>query len=319
MDVIFLDQNKWIELARVEAGKVTSGPLITLYTCLKALVNRGEIIFPLSVSHIIETSRRNDQVSRAHLAKTQAALSKGRVLRSRKARLLMEIRAALLKAFGEPLIALPDHCAIVPGFMQAFEHYDELSASPYDVVTTRHLNTHIDPRELLYNFLTNQNDEDRRQAIAAFSANARDLISQFERRRHELQSVNNEMRWRIYGAKLFDEHQSLICKQLVTIGKSIDDLKALGDSVITALLDNIPTLNVERNLAVKLETQSRSLNSNDLLDMYSMCAAIPYSTHVVAEKMFISLARQCKLDSAYKSTLSTELSVLADLYCGNPK
>ena len=87
MNVVFLDQNKWIDLARVEAGKKTSGPLIPLYNALKAAVDCGATVVPLSLSHIIETSKRNDQTSRRHLARTQASLSNGRVLRSRSARL----------------------------------------------------------------------------------------------------------------------------------------------------------------------------------------------------------------------------------------
>lgn len=31
MDIVYLDQNKWIELARVQSGTLTSGPVADLY------------------------------------------------------------------------------------------------------------------------------------------------------------------------------------------------------------------------------------------------------------------------------------------------
>ena len=83
MDIVYLDQNKWIELARVQAGAVTSGPTADLYSQLLAAVECGKVLFPLSVSHVLETSKRNEPISRGHLAETQAKLSRGYAYRSR--------------------------------------------------------------------------------------------------------------------------------------------------------------------------------------------------------------------------------------------
>ncbi len=130
MDVIFLDQNKWIDLARIHTGKDKTPARQALLEELKAAVADGKVVFPLTVAHILETSKRNDPESRARLSEMQTALSKGFVFRSRKARLLMEMRGALKQLFSEPEIELPQHWAIVPGFMQAFEQFDEMVAPP---------------------------------------------------------------------------------------------------------------------------------------------------------------------------------------------
>ncbi len=120
MEALFLDQNKWIELACVRTGAVSSGPSYIAYAELHEAVDRGRVVAPLTIAHILETSKRNDRASRAHVAEVQASLSKGFVFRSRKARLLIEIRNALHSAFGEPRVQLEPNWAIVPGFMQAF-------------------------------------------------------------------------------------------------------------------------------------------------------------------------------------------------------
>jgi hypothetical protein len=77
MDIVYLDQNKWIELAQIHAGMVSSGPITTLYSQLLSAVRRRDVLFPLSVSHVLETSKRNDPVSRGYVAETQAKLSRG--------------------------------------------------------------------------------------------------------------------------------------------------------------------------------------------------------------------------------------------------
>lgn len=59
MKALFLDQNKWIELARVRAGAVSSGPSYIAYVELHEAVDRGRIVVPLTVAHILETSKRN--------------------------------------------------------------------------------------------------------------------------------------------------------------------------------------------------------------------------------------------------------------------
>ena len=314
MDIIFLDQNKWIELARVEANKTSSAQLQSLYLQLMAAVNRKEILIPLSLSHVLETSKRNDPVSREHLARTQAKLSRGHVIRSRKGRLIIEFRFALKKVFSEPLIAMPDNWAIVPGFMQAFEQFDELVAPSSDAARSRFINKHIRPEDQLYYFLTQQDEDGRRQGIAAFSHGSDGLLERMEQRREKMKEFSRTIQWRAYGAQLFYDHQDIMLSQNESIGKTFEDLRHLSDETIAKIIDDVPTLNIERHLAVKLEAQDRALERNDLLDMHSMCSAIPYSTWVIGENTFINLAKQCKLDKIYGSTLSTNLLDLYDKY-----
>jgi hypothetical protein len=77
MEALFLDQNKWIELACVRTGTVSSGPSYIAYAELHEAVERGRVVAPLTVAHILETSKRNDQASRAHtLPRCRPALAK---------------------------------------------------------------------------------------------------------------------------------------------------------------------------------------------------------------------------------------------------
>lgn len=315
MHAIFLDQNKWIELARVYAGTVKSGPSCVAYEQLVNAVSANRIVCPLTISHVIETAKRHDLVSRTHVVKVQACLSKGHVFRSRKARLLIEMRNALHMAFGEEVVALPKNWVVVPGFMQAFEDYDTLVASPEAVATTKLLNVHLDPAHQYIDYMLHQDDgRRRRMAFTAFEAESRALLGRIEARRTIMQGSTIDLRWRAYAAKLFLDNQGFVAHMLDVIGHTTNQMKSLGGEAIVEFIRNVPTLNVEAELTARLESQTGPLEVNDIRDMLSFCTAVPYAQRMVAEKGFVSLSRQAKLDIQYGIALSTKLEEVIGLY-----
>lgn len=314
MDIVFIDQNKWIDLGRVVAGKVTSGALPALYEQFGKAVDHGRVIFPLTASHILETSKRNDPTSRSHVAIAQARLSKGYVFRSRKARLLIEMRVALQRLFDVTPQLLPDNWVIVPGFMQAFEPLDQMVALPAEAVRSRFLNHHIDPRHLFLDFMLHQDDSIRRAAHAAFANESAALVTRIEERRQLLTGETVDLRRRAYSAKLFWDHQGDVAHVLESIGRKVEEMKGMGPKAIVTFLQNVPTLNVEAEMAARLEAQTGDIEQNDIRDMQSFCAAIPYASHIIAEKAFVSLATQSKLDAQYNTSLSNSLESLLGIY-----
>jgi len=314
MDVVFLDQNKWIELARVEAGKITSVALVELYSQLSAAVEQRRVIFPLTASHILETSKRNDPRSRGLVAQTQAKLSRGYVYRSRAGRLLVEMQLALLRLFGEQPPAMPVNWAIAPGFLQAFEPMDEMVVSPSDAERIRRLNDHIDPRIQYVDYMQNQDDSRRRASHAGFAADVAELVARIEARRSLLTGDSVDLRRRAYCAGLFLDHQDDVIKVLHTLGHTIEQMRALGPEAVANFVEDVPTLKVESEMAARLEVSTGNIEPNDVLDMQSFYTAIPYSRRLVAEKEFVSLAKQAKLDARYQTVLSRSLADLLGVY-----
>lgn len=115
------------------------------------------------------------------------------------------------------------------------------------------------------------------------------------------------MRRRAYMSRLFLDHQDLVFDHLQFLEESKNSLEALGAAAFTAIIEETPTLAIETALAMKVETQSRSIERNDLFDVYSLCAAIPYCDVVISEKKFINLANQCKLGQRYGTQLLDRL------------
>lgn len=69
---IYLDQWVWIELARVHYGK--SDKWAPAYEPLLKAIRSGRVSFPLSISHLIESGRRGDDLSRARLVRFMAEI-----------------------------------------------------------------------------------------------------------------------------------------------------------------------------------------------------------------------------------------------------
>ena len=314
MDIVYLDQNKWIELARVQAGLVSSGPIADLYLQLLAAVESGQVLFPLSASHVLETSKRNDPISRGHLAETQAKLSRGFAYRSRAGRLEVEVRTTLNRLFGIEQPELPRHWAIAHGILQTFEAMDASIATPAAAHRMARINAPVDPALQYVDYMKNQDDSRRRKVHDTLAVAAAGLIAQMEVRRALLSGKSVDLRRRAYAVLLFLEHQETFLRILTGIGRTFEQLKSLGERGVRELIEDVPTLNVEATMAARLESETGPLEANDLFDMQSFYTAIPYSCHVIAEKASISRARQAKLGSLYNVKLSQSLNDLLNVY-----
>jgi hypothetical protein len=308
MKILFLDQNKWIDLARVHSGKVISGPLHDTYRYLSASLHNGQIIIPLTVANIIETSKRHDLASRSDVVYTQAEFSKGWVFRSRKSRLLVEIKSALRLAFGYDPISLPLNWVVVPNFIRAFEEYESSMVAMADYIDKR-----FGAKQAYLDFMLNQNDQTRREAYSIFSRESDSLLNRIEKRRKDFENHSKEMQRRAYSAHLFSDHQELIVQALTNLGHTLQEMEKLGPDVFVNFLENIPTLNVELKLAISREAQTGSLKANDLGDVGNFYTSVPYANIIVAEKNFVNLAKQTKLDKEYGVKLHTNLEDLPSL------
>lgn len=302
MKILFLDQNKWIQLARVHSGKVVCGPLYDTYQCFANALHEAEIIVPLTVANIIETSKRNDPISRADVARTQAEFSKGCVFRSRKTRLFVEIRNAVHITFGYAPLILPSTWVVVSNFLQAFDEYEVPGVSMTELA-----DKYLDSKESYFDFIMNQDDQVRRMAHAKYAEESNFLVERIESRRQLFSGYERGMRKRGYAVQLFLDHQESIARTLRTVGHTFEEMEKLGPDTFIKFIEEIPTLNVELNLALGRESQAGCLKTNDLGDTENFYTAIPYADVIVAEKNFSALAKQTKLDAAYEVTLHTRL------------
>lgn len=313
MDIVFLDQNKWVELARVRSGRKTSGHIADLFPQLVAAVQKERVIFPLSISNIMETAKRNDPDSRRYVAETQALLSRGYAHRSRADRVAIELRLAIQRTFGPVPVATSPSWALVPNFIQAFGPVDELTTIPEELASLSRKSSPSRLTSIYLDFMINQSDSRRRKAILRWTRGLTELIARIENRRTHFSNKSIAFRRDAYAAQAWSENINII-NQVVGTPGYFEQLSSLGHKSMRALLEDIPTMNVEVEMATRLESKAGALSVNDVLDIHSFYTAIPYVNVVVAEKAAISYAKQAKLDSKYGVVLSRSLDDLLDRY-----
>lgn len=94
--VIYLDQNKWIELAQAAHGK-GSARLLPVLEFIRQIKASGLAVFPLSLAHHMETSKRFDAGQQERLGRLMWEISEGSTFASPASILHSEIDAAIVE------------------------------------------------------------------------------------------------------------------------------------------------------------------------------------------------------------------------------
>ena len=96
---IYLDQNIWIDLAKIHHGKDKRPESARLLSLIQKKLESGDIVLPLSRIHYIETSTIANAGRRERLGRVMFDYSKGVTLASYKSIVLYELDCALSKIF----------------------------------------------------------------------------------------------------------------------------------------------------------------------------------------------------------------------------
>jgi hypothetical protein len=79
--IVYLDQNKWIDLARAVKYPDKKPEMRALLEWLIEKLKAGRVVIPLTATNIFETHKINDVERRLNLAHVQATMSAGLVFR----------------------------------------------------------------------------------------------------------------------------------------------------------------------------------------------------------------------------------------------
>jgi hypothetical protein len=120
--IIYLDQNKWIELARAASGKA-SPELHQVLEILRESKRLGLNAFPLSLAHFIETNKRRDLESRSRLGSLMWELSDNWTLAAPTAIQRWELDRALSITLNRRLNERPFY-VLGTGLSHASDHLD---------------------------------------------------------------------------------------------------------------------------------------------------------------------------------------------------
>lgn len=303
--VLYLDQNKWVLLARAEFFPDEVPELIGTYEALIEAVNGGRVILPLSTVTMYETIKINDPERRHRMAAVQSMMSRGCVFRGRQRRLEMEISAFIRKICD---LAQPRHDEGWFLSDRYLDAYAEIGDPRLGEIPEKYIDLMAaSPAFAMYAHLMGGEDYSRRESVVRYSRDSEQLLVRLEERRSKSSEHPPGMRRRIYSAVLVADELARICEVARSVGVDIEALGKKKPSVIRRLPTEVPTYHIEVELVLKLEQQARTLTANDLRDMYAFCSVLKDSDVVVAEKQFTNLAIQAGLGNKYVTTLTTDL------------
>lgn len=304
--ILYLDQNAWIALARGAWDKTKHPREHAALTVVVEALNAGHIVAPLSFTNQYETMKVNNPVRRAHLAHVQVAISGGKVLRSRRRILEVMLLCRLAKETGVQASMVSGEWFLSDlWFETAAEHASGVFDDVMSPAVLNHIRRH--PQDTLFNYLVREDAVVRKEAVRQYSAESQVLLARMSVRRQRVVGESFAMRLRAYSAHLMLDELNYILALGRRHGLMWRDVRDIGPKLGKSLVAEVPVMNVERQLAVRLEDQPRMPTENDLRDMTAFIAALPLADVIVAEKQFVNLSRQAKLDTQYGTCLLTSI------------
>lgn len=305
MVIVYLDQNKWIDLAKAVKSPDAYPEIYVVLENLVARAKEEKAAFPLTFANVYETGKINNEERRRLLAYVQTTLSSGLVFRGRRRRLQEEIRDVLCDAYGIAAVSRSPLWFLSPIFFESIMEWDDNIGVPISARAKEYILSN--PQRFLFEYLTTIPDEDRRRAVRRFTEGSETLRQQLNERRARDRSESHSMRRRIYSALLAIQEVDLILAVANGLGLPAETVADVGPTTLKSIINDCPTFLVEREISLKLESQQRKIAENDFRDMQTFCAALPYADIIVAENLFCSLARQAGLDKKYATHVTTDL------------
>ena len=297
--IIYLDQNAWINIS-------DNPDLRDLYSRLKAATEANEAIVPLSFGNLIETMRTPDRSRRAFLATRMMELSKGYTIAPEYYLVPFELDYAIAHVFGMPAPPLPNPLGSGVNFAFGYLHVspDRLGAPPYQVDLVRRI---LDSPEGMHALLVGPPFPYNDKVSENFLGGAKEFAKEADKARELIKPYSSAVRKRGYAAVLANILDSEIRQSLAKFGITYDQLLALGRKKLIALFSDIPCLDVEIEIGSQRNGfWNRPVDPNDLVDISSLCVAIPYCDAVVTEGFWVDLACRAKLNGKYSTHITKD-------------
>ncbi|HNY40863.1 MAG TPA: hypothetical protein PKJ41_10725 [Bryobacteraceae bacterium] len=308
----YLDQNKWIEIARaIFRPEIDPGARLMARQLLQA-VEDGRLRIPISDVNIIESHRVGNMEQRQKLAAVFASYSRGWFLASRRTRLQHELDRTVCRLF------FPDHTYLDERFdpfardvFWAFGDYPYLAeATRVSQAVLLRITQSVAPEMLLSSLVGEIDDNVRRNTLGRLTEMSADLIQKMQARRLRLRNEPADMYLRVYSALLLLDDQDHLISALAGRGLSAEHFRSLPADRAAGFVDEVPCWDVERRIAVHVERQwSRDLQQNDIDDVGVLTAAIPYCDVVVTEKLWSHVWGQIRPGCTnYKAVVTARLT-----------
>ncbi|GAB6181778.1 hypothetical protein JCM14036_30970 [Desulfotomaculum defluvii] len=319
--VIYLDQNKWIELAKAILNKPGSERFEDVKNKILEKVKNEEWVFPLSIIHHIETMSRLDTRSRIELAKVMGEISCNYSILPYIYIDKAEFQNSLRKVYDlEPVdfkneviskdfvkaVGLDGKSLIISGVD------DPMMKEEMERFARRILDSH----NMFYEFmqltpiieLVTSLQRDNDFYVAEYEKMRSHYIKIPKEHRYSMFIVNNYIEG--YKKELLEFH---IAMHRIGIPKEKmfpEKLFATKESTLD-FLESIPSFAIQIRLTYEIiNNVSRNFDKNDFKDIAFLSTAVPYCDVVITERLWVDLIKRNKLDVRYNTFVTSSLNDL---------
>jgi len=320
MKHVYLDQNKWVDLAAAEKGLAKGDRFGDALTLLGAMVEAGDVSLPLSAAHYMEIHNRRNYRSRAELATTMLALSRMHTIAPSSSLLPGELDGAFRSIFGRPQTTRE-----LKPFGQGVSHafgfpvpidptVAEIVARRPDLVGAERGLAEFSEMVLLAGLPPEEevNIPDY-QPLSHLEVAERNAEA-----KQALRKVRREGGWnkgekaeRVARAQALTEYLEPIHEALARAGIPFDDFLDLSQDAMTAFIGSVPCIYTASELERLRETASQKpWERQDLNDLSALSVAAVYCDVVVTERQWVAFAGRCDFEGRFGTVFLSDLAAL---------
>jgi len=311
---LYLDQNKWIDLARAYHGQPAGNRFQAALDAVESGIAGEWLSVPLTSGRIIELARHGNRARRSRLAQVFVHLSRGTtlapvysVIRS------LARRAAQVLFVEDPPEPLPQ----VHGGGIEFAFGDVLKldrAFGGDAEPADRLRRYLDSPEGLLDFLEQTYEDIRLAGTRSVTATAGRFADDVDSSRFRLRTDPFDVALKVYHARALIDLSGVIAEALARVDRKPADFLALGPAGAASFVRAIPPLRVEAFLGVTRDRHwDRRVAPNDSQDIGGLAVAIPYCDVVVSERFWADVAKRHRLDREYSTSVLRDTSEIPDV------
>lgn len=323
---VYLDQNKWVDLARAATGHRDGVRFADALEAARAATDAGTASFPLDIYRYLETGKRRDDRSRIEVADLMLGLSKQHTMARPHALLPAEIDQALNRRFGRR-----EHPRQVRVFGSGLRHItaDAVTWPSFDPNRLPDGITEIAPGELMeieqiYNELVERELLRMGPQVlleAGFDPSGADFAKQFIAYENSIgaairgQKLSGDLLELAVRASDLGGIRTAVTEALRRFGMTWEDfIEPMPPAELVKFIDDLPTRYVTNVMrSAKLRQTQQKWEPNDFNDLAALPVAAVYCDVVITEKQWVHRLRQGRVEQRYNTTLLSDTAALVDL------
>lgn len=324
MKYIYLDQNKWIELAK--GIKDRNSTYIELHKKIIKNVENGFWAFPLSSIHITETMKRRNEISRKEILDLMFLISKGYAICDYTTADAIEFNSWANNKYVDYSqlkdIVIKHDWANIIGLSteNANIQFDDGLNLPNELEKIKKIiKEHSCDREvfdMIYNIINNNITEDEDFYYTCYEK-GRQRFLLWKNKVKGLEEYKDKHLYSAYLITVFfevykEKIKNLSPKMQKHIGELFEE-NSKNKTTAIANLEALPGFNVYNRLIFELyNNPDKKVHKHDFNDLAYLRIAIPYCDIVIGENYWCNRVCHYNLDKKYNTIVSTKLLSLIE-------